>query len=461
MNQFRNGYALLVGVGEHTNPDDSLPATVKDVEAIETLLRDQDRCAYLAENVRMLHDAGATKSAILDGLAWLRTCAARDPRATVIVYYSGHGERNEATEDYYLIPHDGVDAATRLAAQELRAALDAINAERLLVILDCCHAAGMGAKGLDTNEWTKSAPSPRILGELKQGSGRAVFSSSLAKQKSFVRRDRELSIFTYHLLEALQGADNRNTDTQVTVANLMHHLGKTVKQSAQAEHQSEQTPFFRLESEEFAVALIRAGQGFAKGSWNADAADAHAAIDAIAPPTINAPIQAKHSNVAVGNKVDRDLVQNNQSGGMNLAGATLGDGAMLSGRAINRGTAHVSGGTVYGSVVGETTGTINHTSGGAAAASAYQLTIVCEQPVWVGRQNEVSVRVSGTQANTPYRVEVRAPNIQASEAVHGAEAVLYITPQFAGPLNLRAFLYQGSNPTPLAQTLHQIQIVKE
>ncbi len=459
MNQFRNGYALLVGVGTHSNPEFSLPTTVRDVRALEKLLLDQERCAYQPENIKVLHDGGATKSAILAGLAWLRTCA-RDPRATIIFYYSGHGQRNESTEDYYLLPHDGVDAATNLAAQELRAALDGITAERLLVILDCCHAAGMGAKGLNTSEWTKSAPSPRILGELKQGSGRVVFSSCLPKQESFVRRDRELSIFTYHLLEALQGANNHSGDTTVTVADLMKYLGKTVSASAMDQYQAEQTPFFRLEAQEFPVALIRAGQGFAKGSWSADAADAHAAIDAIAPPTINAPIQAKNSNIAIGNKVGRDLVQNNQSGGVNAAGATFGDGAMISGRDIHRGTAHVSGGTVYGSVVGENAGTITH-GGGAAAASAYQLTIECEPTLQAGQEHEVVVTVAGIQSNTPYRIEVRAPNIAAAAAVHGAEAVLYITPQFAGPLNLRAFLYQGSNPTPLAQTLHQVQIVKE
>ena len=460
MNQFRNGYALLVGIGTHITPEASLPTTVKDVQALEKLLLDQDRCAYQPENIKVLHDAGATKQAILDGLAWLRTCA-RDPRATIIVYYSGHGQRNEATEDYYLIPHDGVDAQTKLAAQELREALALIQSERLLVILDACHAAGLGAKHLDTNEWTKSAPSPRILGELKQGAGRVVLSSSLAKQESFIRRDRELSIFTYHLLEALQGANNHAGETTVTVADLMKYLGKTVHTSAMAAYQQPQTPFFCLEAEEFPVALIRAGQGFAKGSWNADSADAHAAIDRIAPPSMDASIQATNSNVAIGNTVGRDVVQNNQSGGVNAAGATFGDGAMLAGRDINRGTATVSGGTVYGSVVGNNPGTINHTSGSAVAPSAYQLVIECAPIVQAGQENEVVVTITGIQAHKQYRIEVRAPNIQVTETVHGAKAVLYIKPRFAGTLNLRVALYEGSNPTPLAQTMSQVQVVKE
>jgi len=60
-NQFTHGHALLIGVG---------------------------RCAYSADDahIRLLHDAGATRQAILDGLAWLaqrygrsalRSCKAR------------------------------------------------------------------------------------------------------------------------------------------------------------------------------------------------------------------------------------------------------------------------------------------------------------------------------------------------------------------------------------------------
>jgi hypothetical protein len=39
----------------------------------------------------LLHDQGATRSAILEGLTWLKERATADLEATVIIYYSGHG----------------------------------------------------------------------------------------------------------------------------------------------------------------------------------------------------------------------------------------------------------------------------------------------------------------------------------------------------------------------------------
>ena len=106
--RFDHGYALLIGVGRTADEPWSLPVTVKDVEAIRRILADPAHCGYpdTPEHIRLIHDEGATRSAILDGLAWLKTRAENDPDATVLVYYAGHGVEETETGLYYLIPHD-------------------------------------------------------------------------------------------------------------------------------------------------------------------------------------------------------------------------------------------------------------------------------------------------------------------------------------------------------------------
>ncbi len=102
---FNHGYALIVGVGETIEPGWSLPATVRDAQALKSVLTDPNFCAYPdnLDHVRLLHDRGATRGAILDGLKWLKEKAAADPEATIILYYSGHGIIN-SEQTYYLIP---------------------------------------------------------------------------------------------------------------------------------------------------------------------------------------------------------------------------------------------------------------------------------------------------------------------------------------------------------------------
>ena len=269
--EFSHGYALLIGVGECAYPRWSLPVTVKDMHALRAVLTDPALCGYPDDDahIRLLHDAGATKQAILDGLTWLARQTAADGEATAVVFYSGHGWVADDSGKYYLLPHDVEPfdlAGSALPAEDFTAALRQVGAKRLLVFVDSCHAAGMAtAKNQPAMKlpsgFTQTALPKGLVEELKQGAGRAVFSSSTGSQQSWVRPDGSLSLYTYHLIEALRGAGNQPGDTTVRVSNLMSHLGKAVPESARALCQAEQTPFFDTATEDFAVALLLGGKG--------------------------------------------------------------------------------------------------------------------------------------------------------------------------------------------------------
>jgi uncharacterized caspase-like protein len=265
-----DGFALLIGVGTTADPRWSLPVTVKDAQALQAALTDPTLCAYpnRSDHVRLLQDQGATAQAILDGLDWLAQAAIAHPEATIVFYYSGHGMFDLASNAYYLLPHEfnpQAIAETALPAQTLTDKLRAIAAKRLWVVIDSCHAAGMAsAKDALPPDLLPTALPKGVIDALKQGSGRAVFTSSRGNQSSWVRPDGTLSLYTYHLIEALKGAANQPGDRQVTLANVMTHLGKAVPESARTLCQAEQTPFFDTATEDFPVALLRGGKGLPK-----------------------------------------------------------------------------------------------------------------------------------------------------------------------------------------------------
>ena len=269
---FNNGYALLIGVGESAYPKWSLPVTVKDAQAIQSILIDPNFCAYPNDenHLRLLHDTGATRSEILKGLEWLKVQTANDPEATVIVYYSGHGWLDQSTGQYYLIQHDIEPfdiPSSALSGQEFTDALYQIKSKRLLVLIDCCHAEGM-AKTKDGNiniklpqSLMQTVPPKSVLDSLKQGEGRAIFTSCRGQQLSWILTDGSLSIYTYHFIEALKGSANQPGDTTVRVSHLMNHLGKSVPETVRAMYQDEQTPFFDTATEDFVIGLLRGGKG--------------------------------------------------------------------------------------------------------------------------------------------------------------------------------------------------------
>ena len=118
---------------------------------------------------------------------------AAEPHASAVVYFSGHGWIKKRSTRYFLIPHDAdpLDIpGSAIAATEFIKALRRIKAERLLVIIDCCHAEGMAtAKGVQPAiklppGLAPASPPKAIIDELKQGAGRAVFASSRGQQVS-------------------------------------------------------------------------------------------------------------------------------------------------------------------------------------------------------------------------------------------------------------------------------------
>lgn len=250
MPTFDHGYALLVGVGA------DLTVTLRDAERVANLLRDPLRCGYRESNVRLLLGADANRLKLENGLAWLAQCAQDDPLATVVFYYSGHGLAEPAAtlvlnpcigSDGKLIP----DRCTTegFPGNELCKAFLEVTAKKLIVLLDCCHAAAQA-------EDFKEAPSdPDFLDRLQQGAGRVVLASSSSEEKS--RADRRESFFTAALLEGLAGYGSLSRDGYAKVFDIVDYVQRQVRlRTLEKQH-----PIFKgMAGENFPIAYYAGGE---------------------------------------------------------------------------------------------------------------------------------------------------------------------------------------------------------
>jgi hypothetical protein len=254
---FNQGHAVIIGVGA------DLPNTVDDAKGLAEILKAPDRCAYPDKQVQVLTGEGATRKQVLDALGRLAQQAAAD--STVVVYFSGHGYRVESAigDAYFLMPF-AYDInklrQTAISGAELAAALGAIKAQKMLILLDCCHAGGLDeakAPGLTLSKAPLPAEAPALLA---QGSGRILIASSTADELSYA--GKPYSAFTVALIEALAGKGVAKKDGYVRATDLALYAREMVPRRTT----NKQHPVMNFEqADNFIVGYYSGGEAEPKG----------------------------------------------------------------------------------------------------------------------------------------------------------------------------------------------------
>lgn len=252
---FKAGHALLIGVGA------DLPFTINDAKGVADILKDPGRCAYPPGQVELLAGESARRQAVLDALD--RLAKSVDESSTVMIYFSGHGYRaiTPIGEAYFLIPF-GVQMEhlkdTAINGSEFASRLQAIKSKKLLLLLDCCHAGGLGlAKGLEV---VKSPLPPEALEILRQGKGRVIIASCKDTELSY--GGSPYSAFTLALIEALSGLGASKKDGFVRAADLAMYAREKVP----GRTNGKQHPILHFEeADNFEIAYYAGGETELKG----------------------------------------------------------------------------------------------------------------------------------------------------------------------------------------------------
>jgi hypothetical protein len=251
-----NAHALIVGIADYQYIP-RLPQ-VQDARKVAGLLIDPDHGGYRPENVTILLDKDATQAAIRDGLSALASRSV--PDSTVLIYFSGHGGRIESgphTGEYLLpvdtiYPRDEELARTAISGDEFLAALKAIQARKVVIIVDCCHAGGVGQPPDLVGAPVTPGWSDDYYERLK--AGRVILASSRPSEFSYVIPGAESGLFTEHLVGGL-GGGVASDDGLVRILDLFEYIQPRVTKAHPQQH-----PLLKGElAENFAVALYRGG----------------------------------------------------------------------------------------------------------------------------------------------------------------------------------------------------------
>jgi uncharacterized caspase-like protein len=154
----------------------------------------------------------------------------------VIIYFAGHGAPEPARQqNMYLLTYDSDPnqlGTTAFPMWEIQTVLARhINAKRVVVFTDACHSGNISVnfatRGLATTENNLVNQYLSDLSKTKEGI--VVFTASAAGEVSQEYPEIGHGVFTYYLLEGMQGKADYNNDYTVTINELMQYVEEQVK----------------------------------------------------------------------------------------------------------------------------------------------------------------------------------------------------------------------------------------
>jgi serine/threonine protein kinase/uncharacterized caspase-like protein len=247
-NSCRAGVALVIGVGEYlrTEAVESLRFAARDAQALADALADPDLCAFPRDQVVLLTDRDAPRDAVVQRLSrWLPERARG--AELVVIYFAGHGlvQTVGRRQEGFLLPYDADpdDVVTRgVAMSDVASWIDGLDARAVVVCLDCCHAGKvLGQRGPAVAARNMELR-PALL-EGMSGRGRYLIASCDEGQKSYECAELGHGLFTFHLLEGIGGAADRDGDGRVGLAELFNYVATAVARDARQRFGGDQKPW--------------------------------------------------------------------------------------------------------------------------------------------------------------------------------------------------------------------------
>ena len=246
-------FAVIVGVSDYKYNDAglrSLNYADNDAQAITEFLKTPEGGGFFPADIKLLLNHDASLVAIRSALNETASRASRDDM--VFIFIAGHGAPDPlSSQNLYFLFYDTkvVDMEkTAYPMNELKRYLDTqVVAERVFVIIDTCHSAGV-------NQKTQSLVSGRQLiqvgdennisnfyltKQLFKEKGRSILTSSDVNEVS--RESPKWGnhgVFTWALLEGLKGKADLNGDQLITAGEIFQYT----RASVQAATNFEQNP---------------------------------------------------------------------------------------------------------------------------------------------------------------------------------------------------------------------------
>ena len=228
-------FALVIANTQYTDPGlAQLTAPGQDAKAFVRVLDSPEICAF-DDVIIQINETASRVSETIDYFF-----SARKPDDLLIMYFSGHGVRDEYGSLYLAVQNTNRARlrSTAIKADFIREAMDQSRSKRQILILDCCNS-GAFAQGTKAEIGGSIGTAKAFEGT---GYGRVILTASDSTQFAWegdkvIGGDITSSLFTHFLVKGLEGEADLDWDGRITIDELYDYSYEQV-----VRHTPKQTP---------------------------------------------------------------------------------------------------------------------------------------------------------------------------------------------------------------------------
>lgn len=252
-------YILSVGINEYKNSRYNLNYARPDAKSFTKKVIENGSKMFKSIRKTEIYDTEATRENIIKGFESVISQA--KPEDVFVFYYAGHGTLDEDNDnEYYLVPTDitklyGDQAQLQekgISADDLKNYLAKIKPQKQLVLMDACHSGG-AIKSINVRA---AASEEKAIVQLARASGVVMIASSGTQQFASEFDALQHGVFTYALLEALDGEADAGDD-KVTVNELKIFMEERVPELSNKYGGKPQYPTGFAHGNDFPISLVR------------------------------------------------------------------------------------------------------------------------------------------------------------------------------------------------------------
>jgi WD40 repeat protein len=244
-------YLVVVGINNYKNPALRLDFAVADATGLKAFFERRWKPLFSGFHLREIYDAKATKETIQ---ATLSELGARE-QDVVLIYLAGHGLN--IGDEWYFVSYDVLYPEREdhvkeraISSTEMAKMIVGIRALKKTLFIDACKSGGL------LHALSRGVEDRKAIAQLARSTGTHVIAASTDKQFASEISQLGHGVFTYALLQGLEG-EAGDRDNVVTVRELIAYIEGTLPDISEKYSTRPQYPIIDSRGQDFPLVVHR------------------------------------------------------------------------------------------------------------------------------------------------------------------------------------------------------------